>query len=458
MNRLRLATCLSPLLLLGLAAACGDNGDSDDGTATGGGGGAPATGGTNAGTGGTTPTTGGSNPGTGGTGGGTDGNPIAGTENYDCTAPSGDVPELEFGLVAGGFSGRPVLVTHAPNDTERLFVVEQDGLIKIISNIEDGTVLEDEFIDLSDKLTRDGNEEGLLGLAFHPDYATNGLFYVHYSAADDLDDESEQGDVTIEEYKVSDDPNIADAESGRLVLHVPHPGANNHNGGTISFGSDGFLYIAIGDGGTGGANAPDLTKLLGKVLRINPLESGDDRYTIPDGNLVDENDAAEPEIWDFGLRNPFRMNFDACTGHLYIGDVGEVTWEEINVELAGEGHKNYGWPTMEGLVCRSNGCDQTGLTLPVTAFDRLAGTSVAGGSVYRGSEIPALRGTYFYADTGNARIWSFSFDGEDITDPVNLTEDLPVGQFTSIQNGGDGELYVTDFSNGGRVLKLRVLE
>lgn len=429
MIRLHFALISVPLLVTAGVVACGStDGDGADGNVAGG------------------------SPGYGGF----TGDPaIPGTESYDCSDATGDVPTLELVPIATGFT-RPVLVTHAPGDTERLFVVEQGGVIRIISDVEAGTILDEPFLDLGERVTRRGNEQGLLGLAFHPNYVQNGRFYVHYSAGASLD-ESEEGDTIIEEYIV--DPNNSDrAEIGsaRRVLHVAQP-AENHNGGTITFGPDDLLYIGLGDGGGGGdrfGNGQNLDTLLGKILRIDPDARGDAAYTTPPDNL-------RGAIWDYGLRNPYRFNFDTCTGDLYIGDVGQDAWEEIDVERGGKGKKNYGWPVMEGLVCyQAESCDRDGLTAPVAVFDRIGGTSVVGGAVYRGSAIPALRGTYFYADTGNRRIWSFTSNGDEISEPVNRSDEILVGVITSIQNGGDGELYFTDFADlgdGGQVLRLEAV-
>lgn len=435
------ATALSWTTALTLAA-CGEErapvrpSDSEDG-----GGDAGSTGTAGA------SSTGGNGSGGAGTGGQIEvGERIAGTEHYDCTDAEGSLPALELVTITDGFDA-PILVTHAPGDTERLFVVELGGLIRIVR---DGAIEDAPFLDLSTKVIRSHSEQGLLGLAFHPSFDETGLFYVHYSAPNG---NPGSGDTLIEEYRVSDDPDVADVDSARTVLRQSQPD-QNHNGGTISFGIDGLLYVFLGDGGGSGDqyhNSQTLTSLLGKVLRIDPRRDGDADYTIPPGNLREELDEALPEIWDYGMRNPYRANFDACTGHLYIGDVGQGELEEIDIERVLDGRRNYGWPIMEGLSCyAASTCDQEGLTLPVADFENIGGSAILGGAVYRGASIPALRGAYFYADYGHGRIWNLRFDGTTASTPISLTDELnPPAGLTSIQNGGDGELYLTQYGDPG---------
>jgi glucose/arabinose dehydrogenase len=301
-------------------------------------------------------------------------------------------------------------------------------------------------------------------MAFHPGYATNGLFYVHYS---DKADTNDTGDTIIEEYKVSAaSADEADAASGRVVLKVEQPTNSsslfrNHKGGSILFGSDDLLYIGLGDGGGSGdtdathgtGNGQNLSSLLGKVLRINPIASGGGQYTSPAGNLKDKLPAAAPEIWDYGLRNPFRSSFDGCTGDLYIGDVGQDKWEEVNVERAGEGQKNYGWNKTEGNHCYQpmSGCDETGITKPALEYDHGTGKSLTGGAVYRGKAIPALRGAYLYADFQSNAVWSTFYDRAQgtVSTPVSLKQDLNnVTSIVSITNGADGELYLVSLMGG----------
>lgn len=480
----------SPVVIVAAAMGCsngGNGGGSGGAPSTGGAttdtggvansGGAPAgtggaessggagTGGTPTGDGGTAsgggdPGTGGGDPGTGGSSGG--GGVVPGTAGFDCTPPTGSVPALQAAPVGNGWEGA-MLVTYEPNTTDdRLFVLEVTGVIKIVEN---GAVLPSPFLDFSSKVGvatspgGGGDERGALGFAFHPQYAETGLFYVHYS-----DVNGTTGDSILEEYKVSADRNVADAASARLVKKVTQPShggqLRNHKGGAINFGADGFLYWGLGDGGGSGdpmGNGQSMNTLLGKILRIDPVQSGGDAYTSPAGNMT----GGEPEIWDIGLRNPFRFTFDGCTGDLYIGDVGQNAREEIDVEKAGEGGKNYGWNITEGLGCYSpmSGCDRSGKVDPVLDYPRSDGTSVTGGAVYRGAAIPALRGTYIYGDYGLSKIWSIVYDRNAGTAsaPVALTQELNnVTKVVGITNGPDGEIYFSSIDNG--VFKLEAAE
>lgn len=440
--------CFASWVLAGLAAlGCAES----QGPGGGGSGGEDAAGGQsgNGGQGGTAES--GGSDGAGGSGGG------FGTTGYDCTPPSGDLPPLQATPIVTTLS-EPMLVTHEPDgEPGRLFVLEREGRIHVI---EDGSLVPEPFLDFSTKVEAGEGELGALGFAFHPNYAENGLFYVHYNDVD-----APNHDSLIEEYQVDAiDPNVVDIDTGRLVLRVPQRSSNNHKGGSIAFGADGFLYFGLGDGGSRAdpdENGQNLRTLLGKILRIDPLPSGDEDYGVPaDNPWVDAADAA-PEIWAYGLRNPFRFSFDGCTGDLYIGDVGQNHWEEIDIEKAGEGGKNYGWNTMEGTHCfdPSSDCDPTGLTLPALDYGRSDGKSVTGGAVYRGASIPSLRGRYFYADWVSGAIWSIAYDrdSETASAPFSHTSDLNnVTQVVSIANGADGELYLV--SLGGGLYKLEAAE
>lgn len=403
-----------------------DTSSSSVGGATSGTGGGPAT------TSGTT--------GDGGTGGG--------GSAADCSAAEGDVPELTLTEFARGFDV-PVDLTYAPGD-DRIFVATLDGFVRVIK---DGQVLEEPFLSLGDKVlvggVQGGDERGLLGLAFHPDYAENGLFYVHYVLP--------SNDSMIEEYHVSSDPDVADPASAREVLVVDQPSTPNHKGGSIEFGPDGLLYLGFGDGGGGGdpeGNGQNTSVLLGKILRIDPVESGGMPYTTPPDNLVQDVAGAAPEIWDYGLRNPFRFSFDACNGDLYIGDVGQNMYEEITVEKAGEGHKNYGWNIMEGLHCYdSDSCDDSGITLPLIEQTRPPNTSITGGSVYRGSAIPGLRGAYFYGDYVSNNVWytRYDRDANTVATSTSVTQELNATNLVAIKNGPDGELYFVSIVASGEI-------
>ncbi|HEY0463351.1 MAG TPA: PQQ-dependent sugar dehydrogenase, partial [Polyangiaceae bacterium] len=334
------------------------------------------------------------------------------------------------------------------------------------------------FLDIASKVDTTLNwEQGLLGLAFHPDYATNGLFYIHYDSAKSVSG-YKQGSAMIVEYKVSSsNPDVADPASERVVISVETTNGY-HNGGSIWFGPGKYLFFGLGDGAGDTRNpqmfpgappndyknnvfAQDTSKLRGKLNRINPLKSGDQPYTSPPGNLIDVLPGARPEIWDYGLRNPYRSNMDACTGDIYIGDVGDRAWEEHDIEPGGTGHFNYGWAVREGNACQKDfmprdSCqDPQRYRKPFHVHPNRDGNpgvspefqASIGGSVYRGSAIPALRGTYFFTDLYGP-IWTLRYDAatDTLASPVTSVEmQLNPAQrdqgIVAIQNGGDGELY-----------------
>ncbi|HEU5322281.1 MAG TPA: PQQ-dependent sugar dehydrogenase, partial [Methylomirabilota bacterium] len=283
--------------------------------------------------------------------------------------------------VPGAFSG-PLYVTAPPADTARLFVVEKTGAIRIVRR---DTLLARPFLDLTDSVSG-GGEQGLLGLAFHPDYGVNRRFFVHYT--------DRAGDTRLVRYQVSSDPDSADYGSGVHLLFVDQPFAN-HNGGWIGFGPDGYLYMGLGDGGSGGdpqGNGQNLGTLLGKILRLDV--DGGTPYGIPPDNPFVDSAGARGEVWAYGLRNPWRASFDRLTGDLFIGDVGQGGWEEISVQpAASAGGENYGWNVMEGTHCyAAPTCDATGLVAPVTEYATRDGCAVTGGYVYRGTAVPAIAG------------------------------------------------------------------
>jgi glucose/arabinose dehydrogenase len=336
----------------------------------------------------------------------------------------------------------PVDLASPPGDS-RLFIVEKAGRIRVIEN---GALLPSPFLDISVGVSSN-DERGLLGLAFDPDYAANGRFVVNYT---DL-----AGDTHIAGFTVSSsDRNRADPASEAPILLVDQP-APNHNGGQVTFGPDGYLYLALGDGGGGGGvNGQTLTTLLGKLLRID-LDGGSP-YGIPPGNPFPAVAAARSEIWSYGLRNPWRFSFDRLTGDLYVGDVGEGRAEEINVSPAGNGAgsgANYGWNIMEGDACfePASGCDRTGLALPVLQYDHSEGCSVTGGYVYRGSAIPALQGTYFYSDFCSGWVRSFRFSSGAAAEEQEWPA-LQAGGVTSFGQDDAGELYV--LTSGGSVYRI----
>ncbi|HEU5169938.1 MAG TPA: PQQ-dependent sugar dehydrogenase [Gemmatimonadales bacterium] len=350
------------------------------------------------------------------------------------TGPPAPPVALALEPVATGLQF-PVDLTSPPGD-DRLFVVEKGGRIRIVR---DGTILPAAFLDLSGQVST-GSEQGLLGLAFDPAYATNGRFVLNYT--------DPNGDTRISALRVSADPDLADAASEQVLLAVDQP-FSNHNGGQVAFGPDGYLYVALGDGGDGGdpfGNGQSLATLLGKLLRIDLSATP---YAIPADNpfAAAAGPATRGEIWAYGLRNPWRFSFDRLTGDLYIGDVGQNRYEEIDVSPAGAGAgrgANYGWNLLEGLHCypSGDGCDRTGLVPPVLEYDHGNGCSVTGGYVYRGAALPALQGTYFYSDFCSGWIRSFRFANGGATDLQQWDDLDPAGQVTSFGQDARGELYV----------------
>jgi glucose/arabinose dehydrogenase len=369
---------------------------------------------------------------------------------FGASACSGDTPSgppsgSGVGLqeVVSGLSF-PLYLTAPAGDLARLFVVEKTGGIRIVKN---GVLLPDPFLDLSAQVSS-GSEQGLLGLAFDPEYATNGRFLVHYT---DL-----AGNTALSRFQVSADPDRADPASEQVILTAAQP-APNHNGGQVAFGPDGFLYLGLGDGGPGGdpeGRGQDLSDLLGSILRID-VRAGDP-YTVPVDNPFVGNPNARPEVWSYGLRNPWRFSFDRANGDLYIGDVGETEVEEIDVSTAADGAGrgvNYGWSILEGSQCfRSPGCDRTGLTLPVLEYSHREGCSVAGGYVYRGTAIPAVQGHYFYSDLCQRWVRSFRYAGGVVTEETSWPTLSTGGTIVSFGEDAAGELYILEA--GGRVLRI----
>jgi glucose/arabinose dehydrogenase len=344
---------------------------------------------------------------------------------------------------------RPTYVTHAGDGTGRLFVVEQPGRIRIMAN---GQLVEQPFLDITNLVSTNGNERGLFSVAFHPQYAANGQFFVDYTRRSD-------GATVIARYKVSPgDPNVAALDSATPLLLIPQPQAN-HNGGQLQFGPDGYLYIGMGDGGGQGdqhgsiGNGQALTTLLGKLLRIDVTDV--DTYTVPASNPFARTPNARPEIWAFGLRNPWRFSFDRGTGALYIADVGQDAYEEVDVQPASsKGGENYGWRIMEGDHCYNpqNNCDRSGLTMPIVEYSHaVGGCSVTGGYVYRGSAYPWLDGVYFFGDYCSGLIWSLA---RDASGKWEMTQRLDSGlSISSFGEDEPGELYVVDLN--GAVYRLK---
>ncbi len=368
-----------------------------------------------------------------------------------CTAQT----PLTTERVATGLA-RPVFVTAPIDDYDRLFIIEQHtGRIKIM-NLNTGVINPTPFLDINGLAT--GNEQGLLGLAFHPGYALNGFFYVNITVSG--------GTTIIRRYTVSAiSPDIADPASLQTVITYGQP-FSNHNGGWIGFGPDGFLYIAAGDGGSGGDpgnRAQDITnQKLGKLLRLDVNVPGGG-YNIPPTNPF-VGITGDDEIWAYGLRNPWRASFDRDTGDLYIADVGQNLWEEIDFQPANSvGGENYGWRCYEGNnAFNTGGCPpQNTLVFPIHAYSHSGGhCSVTGGYVYRGCAIPDLQGTYFFADFCSRRIWSFRYDtvAGTVNEFTDRTIELdPAGaSITSISSFGEdanGEMYICDM-NGGEIFKI----
>jgi hypothetical protein len=319
--------------------------------------------------------------------------------------------------------------------------VEQVGRIKIIKS---GQVLSQPFLDIVARVSS-GGERGLLSVAFHPSYAANGFFYVNFT---DL-----AGNTRVERFKVSSNPDIADASSSKLILGVTQPFAN-HNGGLNLFGPDGMLYIGLGDGGSSGdpqGNGQRTNTLLGKILRID-VDNGDP-YSIPSGNPFVTQSGARPEIWAYGLRNPWRFSFDRAAALLFVADVGQGSLEEIDVVPATRAGVNYGWNIMEGSSCFGSAtCSQNGLERPVVEYNHSGGAcSVTGGFAYRGSAVPELTGHYFYSDYCAGFVRSFLYSNGAATD--QRTWDVgTIGSVTSFGEDAAGEMYV--IVQQGRVYRI----
>lgn len=342
----------------------------------------------------------------------------------------------------------PIFMTAPSVDTTRLFIVERSGQIRIF-NVATGSLLATPFLDITSLLSTDG-ERGLLGMAFDSQYSANGQFYVFYT--------NNVGNIVIVRYLRSvTNPNLADSSSATPLLTVAHSTFSNHNGGMLAFGSDGCLYAGVGDGGSSGDpnnNGQNLNARLGKLLRINPILGGPCANNIPNPFAA----GGAPEVWSLGLRNPWRFSFDRQTHDLYIGDVGQSAREEINVSLAPNAGRglNYGWRFMEGNVCfdPSINCNSGNLTLPELDYPHLNGAcSVTGGYVYRGSVVPTLQGTYFYADFCAGFVKSFRYQNGQSTEQTEWPLLSPPGSFvTSFGEDAAGELYV--MTQGGGLFKL----
>jgi len=366
-----------------------------------------------------------------------------------CTAKSGT--NLKLVEVATGLE-RPVFVT-APRGDARIFVIEQPGRIRIIK---DGRLLDAPFLDLTDRVFSGGDEQGLLGLAFHPRFAENGRFFVDYT-----DGNADAGHA-VAEYTADPTSDTARTEEKRIFSEPDR--FDNHNGGTLEFGGDGLLYISIGDGGAANdyaGNGQNKDSAFAKILRID-IDHGDP-YDVPASNPW-ASGGGRPETFVWGLRNPWRFSIDPVSGNLFIGDVGQGTQEEIDVVPAGTSGQNFGWPVFEGTVCFTedehggDGCDAPqSYVMPVVSYDRTTpdtGCSVVGGYVYRGSCMPDLVGTYFWGDYCTGVIKSFLYQNGEATDQTDRSDDLQApqslyGNLSSFGVDGYGELYVTRLGNSG---------
>lgn len=342
------------------------------------------------------------------------------------TATPAAAIDLQLNPVAQGLS-QPIFVTHAGDGSDRLFIAEQFGKIRILR---DGQLLADAFLDIGPLLSGD-SEQGLLGLAFDPDFASSGRFYVYYTNI--------SGGSVLSRFTVSStDADRADPGSERQLLAFSQPFAN-HNGGWIGFGPDGFLYLASGDGGSGGdpqGNGQNLSTLLGKMLR---LDVSGELAAAPADNPFRNTAGALPEIWAYGLRNPWRASFDRDSGALWIADVGQRTREEVNRQAPGVGGNNYGWRVLEGSECfNGTSCSNAGTVLPVAEYGRSEGCSVTGGYVYRGTDYPGLRGIYLFGDFCSGRVFGLREQGSDDSSFVRETlaeTGLPISSFGEDERG-----------------------
>ncbi len=356
------------------------------------------------------------------------------------TSGVGNGPEgvrVELQPVVGGLD-TPVSIANAGDGSGRLFIVEKVGRIRVVR---EGALTESAFLDITDRVGAAGSEQGLLGLAFHPDYTENGSLFANYTNRD--------GNTVVARFSVGSEPARADPSSEVVLLTIGQP-AGNHNGGHLAFGPDGYLYVGLGDGGGAGdqfGNGQNGNTLLGSMLRLD-VDSGQP-YAVPAGNPFAGAPAVRDEIWAIGLRNPWRFSFDRLTGDLYIADVGQNQYEEVNFESAkSTGGRNYGWPLMEGLHCfpQDRACDQTGLTLPVVEYDHSQGCSVTGGYVYRGQDFPLLEGIYLYGDYCSGRIWGLARSGEGSWHAAQLARaDVSLSSFGEDEAG---ELYLVDMRQG----------
>ena len=359
-----------------------------------------------------------------------------GEDGMTATLPTSD--DIVLTEVAGDLE-RPVQLVGVPGDS-RLFIAEQRGRIRVLA---DGQVRSELYLDIGDQLSG-GNEQGLLGLAFHPDFQSNGYAYINYT--------NRAGDTRVVRYTERADGSSLDPTTLKEILFVEQP-FGNHNAGQLLFGPDGMLYIPLGDGGSSGdprGNGQNLDTLLGAILRIDV--DGGDPYAIPlDNPFV--SGGGRPEIWAYGVRNPWRNDIDVEGGFIYVADVGQNEWEEVSVTALHEAGVNYGWNTVEGPECFQNsGCDRTGIEDPVIWYGHGDGCSITGGHVYRGEAIPSLTGTYFYSDHCSGWLRSFRYDAAQAAAVEQREWSIPnIGSVYSFGRDADGELYLLAGSRAYRI-------
>jgi glucose/arabinose dehydrogenase len=367
------------------------------------------------------------------------------------TPPPPPTPTPVFGLalreVASGLD-TPLYLT-APAGDPRRFIVERPGRVRILAS--DGSLRATPFLDLSGLISTTG-EGGLLSLAFHPGYAQNGRFYIYYT--------DKFSNIAIDEVKVTaSDPNVADKDTLKRIITIPHPQYTNHYGGLLAFGADGYLYAGTGDGGGAGdpnGNAQNLDSLLGKLLRLNVDNPMPPLYTVPPDNPFANQDGKRGEIWAYGLRNPWRFAFDPASAVLYIADVGQDQREEVNIVSAAQKAANFGWNIMEGTRCYNAAtCAQQGLTLPAFEYEHGAnnanGCSITGGFVYRGAALPELTGRYLYSDYCKGFLKSFLYTNGTVSEAKDW-EVAGVGAIPAFGQDAAGELYM--LSSAGKIYQI----
>jgi uncharacterized repeat protein (TIGR03806 family) len=352
---------------------------------------------------------------------------------------SGDtLAEMQLRRVFDQISfSRPIYLFNANDGSNRIFVVEKSGVVKVFAN-DENTSQFTTFLDIQSAVNSSPSEAGLLSVAFHPNYAVNGKFYIYYNYG--------SLNTRVSEFIVSDNPDVANDTTERKIFEIPQP-YSNHNGGQIAFGPDGYLYIGLGDGGSGGdpLNSGQNTQtLLGAMLRIDiDKVTASTKYGVPPDNpFVGDSSAGLPEIWAWGLRNPWRFSFDTESGRLWAGDVGQGAWEEVDII---EGGKNYGWRIMEGTHCYnpSSGCDTTGLTMPVIEYSHSIGKSITGGFVYHGSKQPRLKDVYLYADYVTKKIWGLKYENGQVIENKLIAECPSL--ISSFGQDENGEVYVVGY-------------